>query len=107
MPRPGCHAENCPFDPIGKWPRVITALIVSTIILSKPILNGLGIQTTDAILAAKIVMNFSILVPVCVLFLTCAYGYFHVVEKSHFLVFCVDVAGIPGTFLGLFLLAAK
>ncbi|KAB2913061.1 MAG: hypothetical protein F9K29_17115 [Hyphomicrobiaceae bacterium] len=107
MARPGCHATNCPFDPIAPWARVLTAFIVSLIILSKPLLNGLGIQTTDAIVAAKIVMSFSFFVPVFVLILSCGYGYFHVVEKSHYLVFCVDVAGVPGTFLGLFLLAAK
>ena len=53
-----------------------TALIVSVIILSKPILNGLGIQATETILAAKIAINFSDLRPVCVLLLTCAYGYY-------------------------------
>jgi hypothetical protein len=106
--RPGCPLHGqCPFDPISGWARVTTALIVSAIILSKPILNGLGIQSNEAIAAAKVAINFSIFAPACVLLLTCAYGYFHVVEKSHFLPFCVDVAGVPGTFLGLFFLAAK
>jgi len=76
-------------------------------ILYKPLLNGLGVQTTDAIWSAKFVMSFSFFVPVFVIALTVGYGYFHIVAKSHYLPFCLDVAGLPGTFLALFFLASK
>ena len=107
MPRPGCTSPNCPFDPIPTWVRVGVAALVATAIVSKPLLNGLGVQSTDAVASAQLVMSFSFFMPVCVVLLTMGYGFYHVAEKSHFAMFCLDVAGLPGTFLAFFMLASK
>lgn len=87
--------------------RVGVAALVSTAIVSKLLLNGLGVQSVDAVVSAQFVMNFSFFMPLCIVVLTMGYGYFHVVEKSQFIVFCLDVAGLPGTFLAFFMLASK
>ena len=75
--------------------------------MSKPLANGLGIQFDNAIVGTHYVIKWSFIVPLLVVALTATHAYYHAVERSHFFMFCVDMAGIPGLFLALLVLVSK
>lgn len=99
--RPGCTLANCPFEPIPAWVRVLTALLLGSFILIKPILRGLGIDEGGSLAAAA--PNVSLLGPAVALVLCSFYAYYHVTERSYLPFFFMDMVSLPGIFYAFML----